>query len=54
MSVPGINEDNGDAGETGEEKALLETDKTVEPPPGIQQLLFIHKLGTCYHFERKK
>ena len=43
MSDPGINENNGDAGETGEEKALLETEKTVEPPPGIQQLLLLNE-----------
>ena len=43
MSVPWINEDNGDAGDIGEEKALLETDETVEPPPGIQQLLLLNE-----------
>ena len=43
MSDPGINEDNGDAGETGEEKALLEPEKRVEPPPSIQQLLLLNE-----------
>ena len=43
MSDPGINEENGDAGETGEEKALLEPEKTVEPPPSIQQLLLLNE-----------
>ena len=43
MSDPGINENNGDAGKTGEEQALLETEKTVEPPPSIQQLLLLNE-----------
>ena len=43
MSDPGINEDNGNGAEIGEEEALLETGKIVEPPPSIQQLLLLNE-----------
>ena len=43
MSDPGNNEDNGVGAEPGEEEALLETGKIVEPPPSIQQLLLLNE-----------
>ena len=43
MSDPGNNEDNGVGAEPGEEEALLETEKTVEPPPSIRQLWLLNE-----------